>query len=97
MRGLSARNDSTARRRDGRVGPALAAADHVVLTTFTAAGEEPIPEVSSKARVGHPEGSPIVEVAPPRSRTSCGDRPVREARDLVIVAGRGINGGVADV
>ena len=80
-------------------GPALAGADHIVLTDIYAAGEEPIPGVTLDALAAAVRRSVTapVDVVPRarrrRRRRSCG---WRRPGDVVITLGAGSIGTVAD-
>jgi UDP-N-acetylmuramate--alanine ligase len=79
-------------------GPALAAADHIVLTDIYAAGEEPIAGATLEALVASIRRSVAVpvDVAPRLEDVVPAIVRVAKAGDVVITLGAGSIGGVAD-
>jgi UDP-N-acetylmuramate--alanine ligase len=82
----------------GAFGPALAAADHIVLTGIYAAGEEPIPGVTLDAlaaAIRQSARSPV-DLAPSLDDVVPALLRIARPGDLVITLGAGSIGGVAD-
>ena len=78
-------------------GPALAGADHVLLTDIYAAGEDPIPGVTIEALAASIGRSvPALDIVPRLEDLPAAIARVVRAGDVVITLGAGSIGGVAD-
>ncbi len=79
-------------------GPALSAADHVVLTDIYAAGEDPIPGVTLEALAASVRRSTSgpVDIVPNVADVPAALARVARRGDVVITLGAGSIGGVAE-
>ena len=82
----------------GKFGPALALADHVILTEIYAAGEDPIPGVTLESVAAEVRGSArgAVDVVPDLADVPAALAALARPGDVVITLGAGSIGGVAD-